>query len=297
MTDRLLWAGVSAVLVSAGLTFGLVRLGAHWRLRARRDGRGLGGPAVVLGVLVGITPALPEVGTWLALGGASIILVGLLDDLLDLSPWQKLLGQAVGASLAAVGLAQAAPVLFGVNVPLGTGRIVVTFLWVLALTNAVNLIDGLDGLAVGVLLAPLACLLAVSVRQGMPVEGMAVVATLAALVGFGPANVGPARLLLGDTGAEFLGYLLAVFSLAVLRRGETGWAVFPAVLLAVVPLGDTLFAVARRVVAKKPVFGRDEGHIHHRLAARLGTRGAVAALTGMSLVASGLAFLLWSAGA
>ncbi len=297
MIERFLWAGTAAVLVSAGLTFGLVRLGARWPLQAKRDGRGLGGPAVVLGVLAGIAPALPEVGTWLALGGAAIVLVGLLDDLLDLSPWQKLLGQAVGASLAAVGLAQASPVLFGVSVPLGAGRVVVTFLWVLTVTNAVNLIDGLDGLAVGVLLAPVACLLAVAVRQGMAAEGVVGVSALAVLVGFAPANVGRARLLLGDTGAEFLGYLLAVLSLAVLRRGETGWAIIPAVLLAAVPLGDTLFAVARRVVAKKPVFERDEGHIHHRLAARLGARGAVAALTGMSLVASGLAFLLWSAGA
>ncbi len=274
----------------------LAWLGARWPLRARGDGRGIAGPAVALALFIGVTPALPEVGIWLALGGAAIALVGLLDDLLDLSPWQKLLGQSVGAALATVALSDAVPALLGVAVPIGAARVVVTFLWILTLTNAVNLIDGLDGLAVGVLIPSLAGLVAVAALRGTALEGMALIAALAALAGFWPANVRPARLLLGDTGAELLGYLLAVFTLTVLQQEGAGWAVLPAVLLAAVPLADTLFAVARRLARRRPVFERDEGHIHHRLAARFGGGRAVALLVGVSLLASGAAVLLWRVG-
>jgi UDP-GlcNAc:undecaprenyl-phosphate GlcNAc-1-phosphate transferase len=297
MTGRLVWACTSTLLVSAGLTLLFVRLGPRWPLRARGDGRGIGGPAFALALLVGVAPVLPEIGTWLALGGAAIVWVGLLDDLVGLSPWQKLLGQSVGAALATAALSDAVPALLGVTVPIGAGRVVVSFLWVLTLTNAVNLIDGLDGLAVSVLAPPFIGLLVLAGLRGRAVEVTAVAATLAALAGFAPANRRPARLLLGDTGAELLGYLLAAFALAILRRGEAGWAIVPAVFLAGVPLADTLFAVARRLARRRPVFARDEGHIHHRLAARLGVGQAVALLAGVSLLASGAAVLLWCAGA
>jgi len=293
------------LLIAAGLGWGVTILGAfailyvvkQWPFYARGDGRAIGGLALVIGTLAGGGMIIPSIDPCLLLGSEVIILIGLVDDRIDLSPWQKLVGQGIAAALATAGISSIQAVSLGVPLPLGNAQWIVTFLWILALINAANLIDGLDGLLITVL-APSFGALAIIAILGKNVTGGALsLAVLGALLGFYPLNRHRGRLLLGDTGAEFTGYLLALLTLTLLQRGEGEWSIIPALLIAAVPLSDTAFAVLRRLVHHRSIFQRDREHIHHRLAVHRGERKAVTALGIVSLFTSILALLLWQYGA
>lgn len=274
----------------------ILRIGRAWPLRAADDGRPIGGPVLLVGILVGMIPVFSDLNPFLAAGAAVIVVVGLIDDRIDLSPWYKLLGQGVAATLAAIGLSLLHLISLGTAVYLGSAQRVLTFLWVVGLMNAVNLIDGLDGLAIVTLFPPLTALIIIASSLGSSVGAILAAAMLGALVGFYPFNRHRGRLLLGDTGAELLGYLLAILTLMILNRGPEGWSILPALFFAAVPLSDTAFTVVRRIIRGQSIFQGDKRHIHHRLAIRFGVRKAVAILAGTSIVSSGIAFLLWRAG-
>lgn len=274
----------------------ILHIGRAWPLRAADDGRPIGGPVLLVGILVGMIPVFSDLNPFLAAGAAVIVVVGLIDDRIDLSPWYKLLGQGLAATLAAIGLSSLHLISLGTAVYLGSAQRVLTFLWVVGLMNAVNLIDGLDGLAIATLFPPLTALIIIASSLGSSVGAILAAATLGALVGFYPFNRHRGRLLLGDTGAELLGYLLAILTLMILNRGPEGWSILPALFFAAVPLSDTAFTVVRRIIRSQSIFQGDKRHIHHRLAIRFGVRKAVAILAGTSIVSSGIAFLLWRAG-
>lgn len=274
----------------------ILRIGRAWPLRAADDGRPIGGPVLLVGILVGMIPVFSDLNPFLAAGAAVIVVVGLIDDRIDLSPWYKLLGQGVAATLAAIGLSSLHLISLGTAVYLGSAQRVLTFLWVVGLMNAVNLIDGLDGLAIVTLFPPLTALIIIASSPRSSVGAILAAAMLGALVGFYPFNRHRGRLLLGDTGAELLGYLLAILTLMILNRGPEGWSILPALFFAAVPLSDTAFTVVRRIIRGQSIFQGDKRHIHHRLAIRFGVRKAVAILAGTSIVSSGIAFLLWRAG-
>ncbi len=294
------------LFIAAGLGWGMTILGAfailyvvkRWPFYAREDGRAIGGLALVLGILAGGGMIIPSIDPLLLLGAGVIILIGLIDDRIDLSPWQKLVGQGVAAVLATAGLSSIEAISLGVPFPLGNAQWIVTFLWILTLINAANLIDGLDGLLITVLAPSFGALAIVAILLRKNVTGGALsLAALGALLGFYPLNRHHGRLLLGDTGAEFIGYLLALLTLTIFQRGEGEWAVVPALLIAAVPLSDTTFAVLRRLVHHRSIFRGDREHIHHRLAAHMGEKKAVTTLGIMSLFTSVLALLLWQYGA
>lgn len=274
----------------------ILHIGRAWPLRAADDGRPIGGPVLLVGILVGMIPVFSDLNPFLAAGAAVIVVVGLIDDRIDLSPWYKLLGQGVAATLAAIGLSSLHLISLGTAVYLGSAQRVLTFLWVVGLMNAVNLIDGLDGLAIVTLFPPLTVLIIIASSPRSSVGAILAAAMLGALVGFYPFNRHRGRLLLGDTGAELLGYLLAILTLMILNRGPEGWSILPALFFAAVPLSDTTFTVVRRIIRGQSIFQGDKRHIHHRLAIRFGVRKAVAILAGTSIVSSGIAFLLWRAG-
>lgn len=274
----------------------ILHIGRAWPLRAADDGRPIGGPVLLVGILVGMIPVFSDLNPFLAAGAAVIVVVGLIDDRIDLSPWYKLLGQGVAATLAAIGLSSLHLISLGTAVYLGSAQRVLTFLWVVGLMNAVNLIDGLDGLAIATLFSPLTALIIIASSPRSSVGAILAAAMLGALVGFYPFNRHRGRLLLGDTGAELLGYLLAILTLMILNRGPEGWSILPALFFAAVPLSDTAFTVVRRIIRGQSIFQGDKRHIHHRLAIRFGVRKAVAILAGTSIVSSGIAFLLWRAG-
>jgi len=277
----------------------VLKAGASWPLVARGDGRPIAGLAVGVGILAGALAVGVEVHLLLLLGAAVISLVGLLDDWRGLSPWEKLLGQAAAAGLAAAALAPLRLSFFGRGVSLGPAARLVTFVWVLTLPNAVNLVDGLDGLALTIVVSPFACLVAMAVSSPGHVGLAAGAGVVGALVALAPLNLLRGRLLLGDAGAELLGYVLAILSLLLPReRGDPGaLAVVPALLLAAVPLSDTVFAVLRRLAHGQSILRGDEGHIHHRLARRVGSRKAVLVLGAASLLSALAGGIVWRIGA
>ena len=252
----------------------------------------LGGMAIFGAVVVGIVGS----GVWTAytwpvwLGAGLIFAAGLTDDLLDIRPEAKLVVQILATALllyAGHAFWRGGP--FWVSIPL-------TFLWVIGITNAFNLIDGLDGLASSVAVVAATALALIGGAIGQ-IELAIVAATLAgASLGFLVFNAKPARIFMGDCGSLFLGYMLAVVSLGVQSTGEpVAGTLVPVVVLAV-PIFDTTFVTVTRVLGGRRVTKGGNDHTHHRLV-RLGLseRGAVLALSGVSaLFAAAALTLLWT---
>lgn len=299
MTGGILFAA------AAGVSFLTTFLGALLLLRAKglvslsdkSDGRTIGGPALGLGIGCGLAFSLYAVRIDpLVIGGAGLIfLLGLLDDALNLSPWRKLFGQGIAAALAALGIGGMAAVsIGGLHIPVGIGGSFLAFFWIMTLTNGVNLIDGLDGLAVGVTFPSTLGLLIVAVLGGNSPGSVLGAVLLGGLAGFYPWNRFRARLLLGDTGAELIGYLLAVTALQVFAFGERAFPVLPALFFFSFPIADTVFAVLRRTYHHRAVFHGDRKHIHHRLEKRIGEKKAVLLLSLLSILSTGIGIILWS---
>lgn len=206
-----------------------------------------------------------------------IFLMGVADDIFTLKPWQKLAIQVLAALLvvsAGVHLGEFS-ILSGY--PL-LGK-VATIAWLVVCTNAVNLIDGLDGLAAGIaLLATMTTLIAAVMNAH--IELVIATAPLAgALIGFLLFNFNPASIFLGDSGSLVLGFLLGCYSLLWSAKSATMLGIVAPLIALAVPLMDTSLAVARRFLRNQPIFRPDRSHIHHRLLARgLSHRRAVISL-------------------
>ncbi|NLB17574.1 MAG: undecaprenyl/decaprenyl-phosphate alpha-N-acetylglucosaminyl 1-phosphate transferase [Syntrophomonadaceae bacterium] len=239
--------------------------------------------AFVLAILVAVD--IDRSLTGILLGGSLIFLVGVLDDIYDLSPWVKLGAQICGALIA---------VYFGVRVhvmtnpfdgmlQLGAMSIPLTILWIIGVTNAVNLIDGLDGLAAGVCVIA-AITVGIVAWQGDQIAVAFVCVLLAAAIGgFLPHNFHPARIFMGDSGSMFLGFVLSCLSIAGLAKGATLISLFVPVLILGIPVFDTLFAIVRRVNNQAPIFSPDKAHLHHRMIVMgLIHQGTVMAIYGIS---------------
>lgn len=212
----------------------------------------------------------PEM-TGLLIGSFGIVLVGVADDMYDLSPKVKLVGQILAAvSVIPFGLS----VDFVTNplyepdvLELGWLRIPITVFWIIGVTNAVNLIDGLDGLAAGIAAIAAVTLSIVAWTQGQILIVYLALALAAASVGFLKYNFHPARIFMGDTGAMFLGFVLACLSIMGLAKVATVISVFVPILIVGIPILDTGFAIFRRYQKGQPIFQADKGHLHHRLLA------------------------------
>jgi UDP-GlcNAc:undecaprenyl-phosphate GlcNAc-1-phosphate transferase len=140
----------------------------------------------------------------------------------------------------------------------------VSLLWIVGLTNALNLLDGLDGLAAGVGAIIAATLTVIAWQAGQPFGVFVGLALAGALLGFLPHNFAPARIFLGDTGSLFIGYMLALLALEGYRRISLITFLAPLLALAV-PILDTALSIARRVRSHAPIFSADRLHMHHRL--------------------------------
>ncbi len=202
------------------------------------------------------------------LGGGVIVAIGVLDDLYRMPAWMKFAGQLV-AALILVG--------YGIRIdrlsnPAGGffyfegWAAPFTVLWVVAFTNALNFIDGLDGLAAGVAAIASTTLLVVGVQTGQPQVAITIAAILAgSALGFLPYNFNPARIFMGDAGAMFLGYTLAAVSVAGTLKSTAAIALGIPVLAIGLPVMDALFAVVRRYRNGRAFYEPDKGHLHHRL--------------------------------
>lgn len=223
----------------------------------------------------------------LALGGLVVATLGALDDLRGIRAWQKLAVQGGAALIAfACGYRIDAMNFPGIGtVEMGVFAAPVTVLWIVAIINALNLIDGLDGLAAGV--AFFACVANfVMAAVGHNLLVMLISASLGgAVLGFLVYNFNPASIFMGDSGSMLLGFVLATMSLlgSAIKSSTTIAILVPLVALGL-PIMDTLFAMLRRILERRPIFSPDRGHIHHRLL-ELGIthRRAVLILYGISV--------------
>ena len=228
-------------------------------------------------------------------GGLAIAGLGLVDDLRGLGAGVKLLVQlAVALGLYQLGFRiehLATP--WGVPVELGVLSLPLTLLWIAGVVNAMNLIDGLDGLAGGVALFALGTTFAIAVFRAEPIMALFSAALAGSVAGFLFYNFNPASIFMGDTGSMFLGFILAAGSIWTHQKSSTAVALLVPVVALGLPIADTLLAILRRALRGKPLFSADREHIHHRLLALgLSHRQAVLVLYGACVVLGGAALLL-----
>jgi UDP-GlcNAc:undecaprenyl-phosphate GlcNAc-1-phosphate transferase len=220
-------------------------------------------------------------------GAAMVFLVGVWDDLRRIPAWAKFLIQAAAAGIA---------IWFGIRIErvsflgsditdLGLFTVPITFLWIVGITNAFNLVDGLDGLAAGLASIAAGTCAAIFLLRGDVQDGIFLLVLLGALIGFLRYNFNPATIFLGDSGSLFVGYALAVTAVRGSQKGATALAVVIPLLVFGLPILDTLLSMVRRflggltlvngykaplkdrVLCAKRMFEADRGHIHHRLIA------------------------------
>ncbi|KRK62225.1 undecaprenyl-phosphate N-acetyl-glucosaminyl transferase [Companilactobacillus farciminis KCTC 3681 = DSM 20184] len=219
-----------------------------------------------------------------------IILTGIIDDIRELSPKAKLAGILAAALviyfLAGIRMNEVTLPIFG-SFQLGWWSLPITIIWIIAITNAVNLIDGLDGLATGVSIIALFTMGVMAyffLNMTNVYVAIWIFAMVAALIGFLPHNFHPASIFLGDTGSLFIGFMMAVFSLKGLKNVTFISLLMPVVIMGV-PITDTVYAILRRLLNKKPIMQADKHHLHHRLMQLgLSHRQTVLVIYGLSLV-------------
>jgi UDP-GlcNAc:undecaprenyl-phosphate/decaprenyl-phosphate GlcNAc-1-phosphate transferase len=215
-----------------------------------------------------LAPEFSPVTLFGLLGPATIVFVlGLVDDLRSVSPYRKFAIQAIAAVwlyASGLGVHQLDLIANGHAFSWAYG-LPLTVLWVLLITNAFNLIDGLDGLAAGSALFSIIVVLIVSLVSPNPLVTLLAVALAGATMGFLRFNFHPASIFLGDSGSLFIGFMLAALALVGSQKAPTMIAVSIPILSLGLPILDVTLAVARRFVAGKPLFGADKSHIHHKL--------------------------------
>ena len=223
-----------------------------------------------------------------------IFLMGLTDDIFTLKPWQKVAVQVLAGSLVvSSGVHIGAPFTLS-NFPLLGGAI--TVVWLVACTNAINLIDGLDGLAAGIAFLVTTTTFVAALVNGHTELVIATAPLAAALIGFLLFNFNPASIFLGDSGSLVLGFLLGCFSVLWSAKSTSVLDMGAPLIALSVPLMDTTLAIVRRFLRNQPIFKPDSSHIHHRLLARgLSHRSAVISLYVAGAMAGAFALsLMWA---
>lgn len=269
----------------------------------------MGGLAIFLGFILSVllfvnikdNPQLQGI----LYGCVIIVATGAIDDVISLNAWIKLASQTLAAVVA---------VLYGVEIDvvanpaiwssseylvLGSFAIPITILWIVGITNSVNLIDGLDGLAVGV--STISSLTMLVIALVVPNSSVIVILVLAALVGscvgFMPYNLNPAKIFMGDTGSLLLGYVLATMSVLGLFKFYAVVSFAVPLLAIAVPLFDTIFAFCRRLLKGQSPMHPDRGHFHHRLIDMgLTQKQAVAVLYSISAILGLAAVVITTSG-
>ena len=234
----------------------------------------LGGLAIYGGFLCSILifGQLDETMLCVLLGAAIIVALGIFDDVLALGAKLKFVVQIVAAAIPVcigdlqIGLfTNLNPLSDTPFVHLGILAVPVTIIWIVGITNAVNLIDGLDGLAVGVSSIAAITMLAVALLTGNMPIAITMAALAGACIGFMPYNLNPAKFFMGDTGSTFLGYMLATVSIMGLFKFYAVISFAVPFLILGLPIFDTANAIIRRVAAGRSPMSPDRGHVHHKL--------------------------------
>lgn len=238
----------------------------------------VGGVAIFVASFLGAMPFMLENSQTIGIMLAStfIFIIGLLDDIIDLQPKIKLAGQLLACGIL---------LLFGVRiffvtdyisgsglVALGLLAYPVTVAWIIGLTNTVNLVDGVDGLAGGIVFIALGTLLAVRIAapQTHDAEMMHNIMVMSAsimgaILAFLKYNVFPASIFMGDSGAYFLGFMTSALSIAGAAKGSILFPLVVPLIAFGLPVIDVAFAIIRRYFKRVPIFQGDKEHLHHRL--------------------------------
>ena len=233
----------------------------------------LGGLAIFFGFIISVLlfANVDKELLGLIIGCLIIVTLGIFDDIYALSAKLKLVVQIVAAMC---------PILAGVRIDfirvpsfiteygyigLGWFAIPITLAWIIAITNATNLLDGLDGLACGVSSISALTLLCIAIIVGESEVAFVTSALAGACFGFLPYNFNPAKLFMGDTGALFLGFVLACVSVQGLFKGYAVISLAAPILVLGLPIFDTVSAILRRLKNHQPIMAPDRGHLHHRL--------------------------------
>ncbi|MBO8168473.1 MAG: undecaprenyl/decaprenyl-phosphate alpha-N-acetylglucosaminyl 1-phosphate transferase [Thermoanaerobacteraceae bacterium] len=229
----------------------------------------IGGLGIYLGFVAALLVMFPLTAELkgLLVGGSIILVFGLVDDIRGISPKVKLAGQVI-AALVAVHAGIRVDFItnpFGDIITLGRLAVPVTVFWIVGVTNAINLIDGLDGLAAGTSAIAAVTMAVVAVMEGHLAVAVMAAALAVSILGFLKYNFHPAQIFMGDSGSLFLGFTLAVLAIMGLTKSATIISVFIPVIILGIPIFDTFFAVVRRYLQGKPIFQADKGHLHHRL--------------------------------
>lgn len=232
----------------------------------------LGGIAIFASFVITVLLFLPlDRSTFAILMGATVIVIsGILDDLRDLSPKAKLLFQISAAIILVLG---GIKIEFITNpfsststlVMIGWLSIPITIFWIVGITNTVNLIDGLDGLAAGVAMISSISLMLVAYKFSYTEITILAAIVAGGCLGFLPFNFNPAKIFMGDTGALFLGFILAAISIEGIMKSVATIAVVVPIIILGIPIFDTTFAIFRRLLNGQSIMAADKGHLHHRL--------------------------------
>ncbi|MDD7311927.1 MAG: MraY family glycosyltransferase [Clostridiaceae bacterium] len=231
----------------------------------------MGGLAIFAGFLVSVLFFVPLGNEFrsILIGALILVVLGIIDDIVALKPRTKFAGQIIAALIPALsgvsihGIVN--PFVPGQYSTLGIFSIPFTVIWIVGITNAVNFIDGLDGLACGVSAIATVTMFIIAVLFGETYIALMMAALAGACLGFLPYNMNPAKIFMGDTGSMFLGYILATASIQGLFKfyAVISFAV-PFILLGL-PIFDTGFAIVRRLLKGQSPLQADRGHVHHRL--------------------------------
>ena len=250
----------------------------------------MGGIALFSAMTVGtVATGLVNVYTWPVWLAATLVFAsGLADDLFNIRPEAKLVVQIVGTSLllyAGFAFWKGAP--FWIHIPL-------TFLWVVGITNAVNLIDGMDGLAAGLTAIATAVLAAIAWLIGVTGVAAVSVVVMGAAVGFLIFNFKPARVFMGDCGSQLLGFAVATLALTVQGKGGPVAATLVPVAVLAVPIFDTSFVTITRILNSRPITEGGNDHTMHRLVMLgLSERQTVLLLWSIAAIFAGGAFMMY----
>jgi UDP-GlcNAc:undecaprenyl-phosphate GlcNAc-1-phosphate transferase len=264
---------VTPLVEKIAFKIGAVDMPTARKVHARPMPR-LGGVAIYFSLLIAFGFALlrfqkftPEV--WgILLGGSVILIVGVIDDLRDLSPGIKFLGQIIASSVL---------IAFGMRIEfignpvgkqllvLGPLSIPVTLFWMLTLINTINFIDGLDGLAAGVSSIAAITLFFSAFQTGQITVAFLAIAVAGSAVGFLIHNFNPASIIMGDSGSMFLGFMLGAITLQGVMKSVVVLSLLVPLMILGVPIFDGVFAILRRIRHDKPLSRPDRGHIHHQL--------------------------------
>ena len=260
----------------------------------------IGGLAIVSGFLVSVAILIFFVEEFhtrqfygFLIGGFLIVLLGIFDDIYELSPKIKFVVQLLVAIIVVSTGTRIDVMSWPFWQYLRPFNAIITMIWIIGLINAVNLIDGVDGLAAGVSSIASLCLMILCLISGSKLAVVLTAILAGSCLGFLPRNFSPAEIYMGDTGSTFLGYVLAVTSCIGVYKSYAVLSIIISILAVALPILDTLFAMIRRAINRKPLMSPDRGHLHHRLIDSGYThKQAVIMLYGLSLFSAIIAILI-----